>query len=414
MKSMPIPIPISPQATLFQQDKHPEICQQLPTGELRIQVKQTDYRLDSLMGFAARANAKRGFLFLSKVLAKHWPVRPSRMVEIHENLAAQIDTELAEPIVFIAMAETAVGLGQGVFEAFQRRYPQKRCMFMHTTRYHLAQFELIEFEEAHSHAPRQFLHMPHNAALHEQMLQAQSLVMIDDEASTGNTFLNLKNAFQAFNPHLTKVQLATITNFMGEERNAKLTERFNLEVSCAAVLTGEYQFTAANFAVPELAAQAFQSSVERGASDQFGRAGIDHALPALDTLALELCEQFAADAKVLVLGTGEFMHPAFVLARSLEQRGVNVLVQSTTRSPILEWGAVTSKLSFADNYGEGIHNYVYNLADRHYQHIVICHETPINQALGELVALLANLVPTPSIHCLHFKTETTVEKISLR
>lgn len=408
MKSMPI------HASSSEQDNHVEICQQLPTGELRIRVKHTDYSLDSLMGFAARANAKRGFLFLSKVLAKHWPVRPSRMLEIHENLAAQIDSDLPEPIVFIAMAETGVGLGQGVFEAFQRRYPQKACMFMHTTRYHLATFDLIEFEEAHSHAPRQFLHMPHDARLHEQMLQAQSLVMIDDEASTGNTFLNLKDAFLGFNPHLKRVQLATITNFMGEERNARLTERFNLPVSNAAVLVGEYQFTASNFVVPELLAQSFQSSVERGASDQFGRAGIDHALVAPDTLVQELSEQFAPSAKVLVLGTGEFMHPAFVLAKALAVRGVDVRVQSTTRSPILEWGAVASKLSFPDNYGEGISNYVYNLADQHYQHIVICHETPINQALRNLTTLLENLVPAPTVQCLHFKTETVVEKISLR
>lgn len=402
------------QVAISEPDEHRLICEQLPTGELRIQVKQSAFSLDSLMGFAARANAKRGFLFLSKVLGKHWPVRPSRMQEIHENLAAQIASELPEPIVFIAMAETAVGLGQGVFEAFQRRYPHKRCMFIHTTRYHLAKCELIEFEEAHSHAPRQFLHMPQDAVLREQMLQAQSLVMIDDEASTGNTFLNLKNAFQEFNPHLKRIQLATITNFMGDGRNARLTERFDLAVSNAAVLTGEYHFTASDFAVPELAAQAFQSAVERGASDQFGRAGIDHALSDLGALAGELSAQFSSDAKVLVLGTGEFMHTAFVLGRALEELEVDVLVQSTTRSPILEWGAVTSKLSFSDNYGEGIRNYVYNLADRHYQYIFICHETPINPALVELEAQLADLVPAPKIQLLHFKTETAVEKISLR
>ncbi|MEO8600629.1 MAG: phosphoribosyltransferase domain-containing protein, partial [bacterium] len=59
----------------------------LPTGLMELNVDAGAFRLDDLIGFAARANAKRGFLFMSKVLGKHWPVTPQLMRDIHVALA---------------------------------------------------------------------------------------------------------------------------------------------------------------------------------------------------------------------------------------------------------------------------------------------------------------------------------------
>ena len=160
---------------------------------MELKVDAGAFRLDDLIGFAARANAKRGFLFLSKVLGKHWPVTPRRMHDIHAALAAQVPADLPGPVVFIAMAETAIGLGQGVFEAYRDAASciAKR-LFLHTSRYHVGDTPIIEFEEAHSHAPRQFLHHAHGCRITAiLLLYARSLVLVDDEASTGNTFLNL-------------------------------------------------------------------------------------------------------------------------------------------------------------------------------------------------------------------------------
>jgi len=383
-----------------------QIKQQLPTGLLSVAVHEQLFSLDSLMGFAARANLKRGFLFLSKVLGKHWPVRPSLMKEIHEALAEQIAADLPEPVVFIAMAETAVGLGQGVFEAYQRMHPEKSVLFIHTTRYHVGDYELIEFEEAHSHAPRQFIHMPKDALMKNKIMQAQSLVMVDDEASTGNTFLNLKNAFQQFNPNIRRLHLSTITNFMGQERNNSLSVRFGLEVTIGSALTGEYDFQQCEYLVPDVPAQAFQTAVDRGASTEFGRVGITHELVLDESQVSTLAQSLSPDAKVLVLGTGEFMHPAYRLGLALEARGLDVKVQSTTRSPIMQWGDVSSILQFADNYGEGISNFVYNVADRQYDHVFLCHETPVNDALLETARQTgADLI--------QFTKESHFEKISL-
>ena len=381
----------------------------LPTGLLKVSARPGRYALDALVGFAARANAKRGFLFVSKVLGKHWPVRPSVMRELHVSLARDLPATLPGPVIFIAMAETAVGLGQGVFEAWldAETTPTREAVFLHTTRYRTGKGALIEFEEVHSHAPRQFLHMPDDPAITSKFARAHSIVLIDDEASTGNTFVNLAAACRSVNPGIEHVHLVTITNFMGEEGSRRLMGRFGVPASHSAALHGEFTFEAGHLKPGEAPAQRYDGEVDRGASGAFGRLGVTAALPLPRGLAAHLMSTIATNERVLVLGTGEFMHPAFLLGRALEAHGVDVVVQSTTRSPILQWGAVTNALSFPDNYGEGIANFVYNVVPGRYDHVFICHETPPNAALYELAAKVRGRL-------FHFQPENIVEEIPVR
>ena len=376
----------------------------LPTGALALAIHDSQFALDDIMGFAARDNAKRGFLFLSKVLGKHWPVRPSMMATIHQCLAAAVPA-MQGPLVFIAMAETAIGLGQGVFEAWLRAHPGQDALFLHTSRYRVGDAPIIEFEEAHSHAPRQFLHLPPGQRERALLLGAKALVLVDDEASTGNTFLNLANACRKLNPGLERVHLATITNFMGADATAALTGRFGLPVTLGAPVSGEYTFEAGPLAPSGAKAQRFDPDADRGASAGFGRYGLERPLASPEALAASLAAQVAAADKVLVLGTGEFMHPAYLLGAALERRGVDVVVQSTTRSPILTWGAVSAALSFPDNYGEGVANFLYNVSPSQYDHVFICHETAPNPALFKLASEL-------DARLFHFLTETHIEEVS--
>ena len=382
------------------------VKQQMPTGELTLKVDEARFPLGWLIGFAARANAKRGFLFLSKVLGKHWPVTPRAMDMIHSDLAGQIPPSLPGPVVFIAMAETAIGLGQGVFEAWLRDNPERGALFLHSSRYRVGSVPYFEFEEAHSHAPRQFLHLSDSAAA--LFAQARSLVLVDDEASTGNTFVNLAAVCRARNPQLERIHLAVITNFMGAAANAGLTPRFGLPTTVGATLSGHYSFAAGSGPAPVAApAQRFEADAERGASAAFGRIGVERALAAPRALAARLAHEIGDGESVLVLGTGEFMHPAFLLARELETLGKRALVQSTTRSPILAWGAVNHILRCPDNYGEGIANYLYNVAPGQYRHVFICHETPPCDALTHLAGQLNGRL-------FHFQSETQIEEIPVR
>ena len=380
---------------------------ELPTGQLTVTARPGPYPLDDLVGFAARANAKRGFLFVSKVLGKHWPVRPGVMRALHQTLAAGLPPDLPGPVVFIAMAETAVGLGQGVFEAWLDADPDREALFLHTTRYRVGDGALIEFEEAHSHAPRQFLHLPHDPAIAAQFARARSIVLVDDEASTGNTFVNLAAACRAAAPAIEHVHLVTITNFMGEEGNRRLLDRFGVRVTHNAALDGAFEFAAGQLTPGTAPAQLYDATADRGASAGFGRLGVAGALALPPALVQQLAQQVQTGQRVLVLGTGEFMHPAFLLGRALEAQGVDVVVQSTTRSPILVWGAVASAVTFPDNYGEGVANFIYNVAPGQYHQVLVCHETPPNAALHELAAKLG-------ARLFHFKSETLVEEIPVR
>jgi len=374
----------------------------LPTGDLEVTLTEGAHELDTLLGFAARANAKRGFLFLSKVLGKHWPVKPSVMQAVHARMAANVPPS-AGPVVFIAMAETAIGLGQGVFEAWLRANPGREALFIHTSRYRVGATPIIEFEEAHSHAPRQFLHMPQDPAQRAMLETAGTLVLVDDEASTGNTFLNLSNACRRINPQLAQVHLSTIINFMGEAATGALSARFGLPVTLGALVSGAYQFAPGRIVLPETPAQLFDPDADRGASVAFGRLGMARALATPAALADQLAREIAPGQRVLVLGTGEFMHAPALLAASLEQRGIDVVVQSTTRSPILVWGAVSSSLAFPDNYGEGVGNFLYNVNPGQYDHVLICHETAPNAALHHLARLLDGRL-------FHFVNETDVSE----
>jgi hypothetical protein len=378
----------------------------MPTGVLTVQAKPGPFSLDELLGFGARANAKRGFLFVSKVLGKHWPVTPSVMSKLHAALAADIPQDLPGPVVFIAMAETAVGLGQGVFEAYQRLLRQDQVLFLQTTRYRVDGLPLIEFEEAHSHAPQQYLHMPDDANLRAMFLQARTLVLVDDEVSTGNTFVNLWHACRALNPALARAHLITLTNFMGDQANSRLCERFGGKVSQGAALYGEFSFLPGQMPDQGLTAQRGSADV-RGAGLQFGRGGLTRPLQVAPACIDALAATLSPAQSVLVLGTGEFMHPPFLLAQALQERGYQVISQSTTRSPILPWGAIGSRLSFADNYREGIANYLYNVQPGQYAQVLICHETPAGPELLQLAATLKGRL-------LHFKSEACIEEIPVR
>lgn len=382
----------------------------LPTGTLRLDLDRTDSAdsaYSDFLDFAARANPKRAFLFLSKVLGKHYPSRPSAMAEVHQKLAATVPPAQG-PIVFIGMAETATGLGQGVFEAWTNAHPGQPALYLQTTRYRIPDADCLVFEESHSHAPRIFLHLPAQAKAKALLRAVRQVVLIDDELSTGNTFINLVERLRPVMPELAGVHLATISDFTGIERRAALSERMGCDCSIGSLLRGAWRFDfnhearLESFCVPSAAQCAIGAEVRLDDAG-YGRLGRDACV----SLPLDLVDRLAGESRegrTLVLGTGEFMHAAFVLGRALEARGVDVRVQSTTRSPILQWGAVGHILSVPDPYGEDIPNFLYNVHPGQYARVLICHETAPNARLKQLAMTLhARLI--------HFKSHDHAEEI---
>lgn len=364
----------------------------LPTGRLDVSVRRADLPLDTLCGFGARRNPRRGFLFVSKVLGRHLPVRPSTMRDVHRRLALKLPNELPGPVVVLGLAETAIALGRGVFDEYVRATRREDVLFLQSTRYHLRRPIAFRFSEEHSHASAHIVYRPEDARADELLLTARSLVVVDDEASTGRTFTNIVTALQRELPTLEHVAFAVITDWRSAS-SPRVALPEGLRSHDASVLEGEYTFTPVDR--PPIAMPRAEGSGEfKDAllSRNDGRLGLLAGAAAASMPNVSLPS--AAGRRVLVLGTGEFVYPPYLLAAELERAGADVWCQATTRSPALVGDAIGCALEFHDNYMDGIANYVYNVRPGDYDDVIVCYETPaatvqpeLSRALGAQVAL---------------------------
>ncbi len=358
----------------------------LDTGTLQLDLESGRIPLNRLLGFAARVSSKRKFLLVSKVLGKHYPVSPKLMSWSYRALARMVlEHGAGTGSVWIGMAETATGLGYGVFEAACRDGVEQ-ALFIQTTRYHLGGLERLEFEEAHSHATDFFLYYPEQARHRAQFLSAKTLVLIDDEISTGKTFLRLIKAYQLVNPELEKVFIVSLVNFAHPDDRATLENEAGVTVEWVCFRQGLLQFEdSQNIAIDSITVNVSGNGACKKALLAWpGRVGLDAPLNLEDDVLEQLYNTgFSHDKTrpILVLGTGECNAPAYLLGRELERQGFKVKVQSTTRSPIHQGNAIASVCQFEDNYDDGIPNFIYNLNPDDYRDIILCHETPLGAAL---------------------------------
>lgn len=366
---------------------------ELDTGTLQLYVEPGHIPLKRLLGFAARVSSKRKFLLVSKVLGKHYPVSPKIMSWSYRALArAVLKKGVGESSLWIGMAETATGLGYGVFEAASLAGVQN-ALFIQTTRYHLAGIERLEFEEAHSHATDFFLYYPEHPDYRKQFLNSETLVLIDDEISTGKTFLRLIKAYQAVNPTLRKVFIVSLVNFAHPDDRAALESQAGVAVEWVCFRQGLLHFEdGQNAAIDNITVNVSgNGACKKHLLAWPGRLGLDAPI-SLDADVVEQLMGFVSNVEtqniaslrpVLVLGTGECNAPAYLLGRALECKGFKVKVQSTTRSPIHQGNDIALVCQFEDNYEDGIANFIYNVNPDDYRDIILCHETPLDKSLTD-------------------------------
>ena len=200
--------------------------------------KRDSYQLEDLLGFAQRINPKRAFLFVSKVLGRHIPVAPNIMRSAFTDLANLVPSDLPQPILVIGMAETAVGLSAGVHQALQTRYPQ--ALLLNSTR-HAQHGEssdpkgtdslLTTFCEDHSHASQHLIYPSKDSVTQSQLLASKTLIMVDDEASTGNTCVNVVTALrEAGLTQLEQVHLTTLVDWSLDQENLIHSQMLSLHV----------------------------------------------------------------------------------------------------------------------------------------------------------------------------------------
>ena len=354
---------------------------ELQRGVLSLQPNDNSHwKWQDLLGFAERINPKRAFLFVSKVLGRHIPVSPHIMRHAFTDLAKLVPGDLPEPVLVIGMAETAVGLGAGVHQVLQQRYPE--AIYVTTTRHPVHGAPLLaRFLEEHSHAQDQLLYGSPDAELQQQILNSKSIVLVDDEASTGKTFVNLIHALQqAGLNQISHVVTATLADWSSGIHIA------DLNCQSVALMTGKWQWRDAEHPIqinmPKVDTVAFGAFATL-AEPTWGR------LPIQDSGAhIRLAVQ--PDERILVLGSGEYVWSSFLLAEYLQQQGADVRFSAITRSPIALGHAIQSALAFSDNYGLGIQNFVYNINPLEYDRILITVETATHSVAKSLLEALPN------------------------
>jgi hypothetical protein len=295
---------------------------------------------------------------------------------------------LSGPTVVVAMAETATGLGHGVFEAVQRQRPKRDWLFLHSTRYALTHPVAFSLTEDHCHARDHLVYEPLSAEGKDIFGAARNVVFIDDEMSTGDTMLHLGRAFRERVPGVERMVLASLKCWLDAPARSRLFGTFPLPVEVVSLLEGHFSFTPA--IVPERDMPEFKSEGDWRPKDDilpgnFGRLGLTSGACVLGSAGARVVEamlrrlrdklSLTRDKAVLVLGTGEFTYLPYRLARLLEEEGFDVTFQSTTRTPVKPCLDIASALRFADNYYDGIDNFLYNVSPEPGRQTVICYET---------------------------------------
>jgi len=322
--------------------------------------------LEMLCDFGWRDNPLRPFLFVSKVLGRHLPTRPNELRGIALQLARNLAAKAPDmPTVFVGMAETATTLGQAVFAAWCGL--GRRGLYIDDTRRLMPDALAFSFEESHSHATLHFIHVPSNSEGLRLMRESPSIVIVDDETTTGNTARKLLWEFSKWrgdNCSPTHQFLAVILQWTGMTRWSGAAEH-----EVVSLYSGSLSVDGPSVAKPwETRSPATVHEACFGLEDS--RRG---------RFQPQLCRHHVIcrpGESVLVLGHGEFGYIPLLLAEDLERQGAIAWLGSTTRSPIRKGGAITSARGpFAAVSGEPHVEFLYNVPDHHkYDRVLLCLE----------------------------------------
>ena len=361
--------------------------------------------LDSLAGLALRRNPRRAHLLVSRVLGKHLAVDPAVALKAAKRLAAEVvahSPHADKGFLVFGFAETATALGQAVAAAL----PASVCVL--STRRPGA--STIVFAEEHSHAT------DHRVLAPAEVINApRTVVLVDDELSSGRTAVNTIRALHREAPHPGYVVAALLDLRPAASRREfdLLAAELGVPVEAVALLSGELHIppdaparVAAIIAgadEPERLPAAHPAQLVAAGWPAELRLCARHGWDAADEAALDaavrpLAERLLAGIPVsarrlLVLGTEELMYAplrlAGVLGELLTRSGRQVRYQSTTRSPVAPIDrddyAVRCALEFSALDEPERSSYVYNVRPGVADHIIVVtdggHTGPMVDAL---------------------------------
>ncbi len=343
----------------------------------------TSYTKETTLRVAKRyRNAKRAYLLVNPLQAKHMPVSPTEALTMMRTLGEGLRQEFPGARLVLGFAETATALGAAVAS---RLGPD--CAFLTTTREAGEGPGWVRFLEEHSHAAEQKLW---GGDLDALLQKTDTVLFVDDEISTGKTLRNMVAQLTRRWPALGEKTLvaASLLNRVTPEQEEALADA-GITCRCLVRLPQEdhtaqvadWTVTEAPSAVPQnlsfrqetLPSEGLldpRKTLRIGAYDSscqaVAEAMLSRALGPVETLG-----------KTLVLGTEECMYPALRLGERLERLGAEVCCHATTRSPIGLCDApgypIRSGWKLPSFYEEERTTYVYNL--REYDTVIVLSDT---------------------------------------
>jgi len=351
-------------STVWQEKGNGLYTAELPGGRFEFEMGREDLPFREICDLALRNNPKRRFLFVSKTLGRHIPVRPAGIRKIAGLLAEKLRRRLKpEPVVFIGMAETATTLGQAVFREFLAQ--GGNGFYIESTRRPTGASQAFSFSESHSHATAHVIHLPSPEDDPEDLLRtALQVVVVDDEATTARTAAGLIHAMKKWRGGESfDAWLAVILQWKKRgEHDAAFT-------GIESLVDGTFDFE------PNGDLVSAPPASDHIDSHVTARRGIRHGNFSPQSLPTMWNIEARHGEKILVIGNGEYGFEPLLLAEGFESQGAQAWVMASTRSPVLPGGAIGHIRSFTALSGEGYQEFLYNVPNDHdYDRVILCLE----------------------------------------
>lgn len=306
-------------------------------------------------------NTKREYLFVNKYLAKHVPVAPFEVLKVYDEFYNEIINQLKgkKNILVVGFAETATALAGYI--SYRLEKDGRLYHHLQTTRENINGIKLFEFLEEHSHAMEQAIFCEKN------LEQADYLLFIEDEITTGNTIINFKNEFD----QLIDIPcgVASLLNW----QNASYSEEFErLEIERISLLGGRMledinpMFIDGNDPVTLSGRREgrYIEVITNLVDPRYGRENSENwkiVDDTVDKLVLKINEVIKNNyKKIEVIGTEEYMMIPLLVASEIS----NVQsIRATTRSPIIasDDSILNSSVQLASAYSVERKTFLYNV-----------------------------------------------------
>lgn len=345
-------------------------------------------KCDELYRIAKRDNNKlRNYLLVNPIQGKHMPVDPIRALALFKELSQKVLLKYPnEKFLIIGFAETATAIGATVAtECPEGTY------YIQTTRENIDNSEYLFFSEVHSHASEQKLI---KNSINEILKNIDRVIFVEDEVTTGNTILNIKNILlKEYEEYNLKFGIASILNGMEDE----IIENFKtIGIECLyieRIKDREFNKKLEKYSYSKNLKKSLEQEYKENNKIKFfeinvlgePRKGINareyyhNCLIFAEKIKENLEVKSDYNKKILILGAEEFMYPGLILGEKLktELENLEIRFHAITRSPILpsieENYPLKSRYELRSFYDENRVVYIYNLEK--YDQVIIVHDS---------------------------------------